>query len=92
MERGVGETGEEQQGRGEADPHGRGSRWGFSRQGLWLPALDHRRQCEAGLLGAVCSVGPVSLFFIFLAVDTSVVEKQEEVRGVAGIDNGPRAS
>lgn len=92
MERGAREKEEEQQGRGAADPQGRESRSGFSSQGLWLPALDHRGQCEAGLLGAVCPVGPVSLFFIFLAVDTSVVEKQEEVRGVAGIDNGPWAS
>lgn len=29
---------------------------------------------------------------VFLAVDMSVVEKKEEVRGVAGIDNGPWAS
>lgn len=71
---------------------GRGAIPGFSRQGLWLPAPDRRGQCEAGLLGDVCPAGPVCLFFIFLAVDTSVVEKQEEVRGVAGIDNGPRAS
>lgn len=64
----------------------------FSRQGLWLLARGCRGQCEAGLLGDVCPAGPVCLFFIFLAVDTSVVEKQEEVRGVAGIDNGPWAS
>lgn len=34
----------------------------------------------------------LGLFVCFLAVDTSVVERKEEVRGVAGIDNGPWAS
>lgn len=62
----------------------------FQASGLWLQALDHRGQCEAGLFGDVFSAGPVCLFSVFLAVDMSVVKKQEEVRGVAGIDNGPQ--
>lgn len=64
----------------------------FQASSLWLPAPDHRGQCEADLFGDVFSVGLVCLFSVFLAVDTTVVEKQEAVRGVAGIDNGPQAS
>lgn len=63
----------------------------FQASGLWLQALDHRGQCEAGLFGDVFSAGPVCLFSVFLAADMSVVKKREEVRGVAGIDNGPQA-
>lgn len=80
----------EQQGGGEADPPAcRGQKallpaalrelFGlFQASGLWLQALDHRGQCEAGLFGDVFSAGPVCLLSVFLAVDTSVVLKQEE--------------
>lgn len=37
------------------------------------------------------SAGPLCLFSLFLAVDTSGVEKKEEVRGVASIDGSPRS-
>lgn len=37
------------------------------------------------------SAGSVCLFSVFLAVDTSGVEKKEQVRGVTGIDSGPWA-
>lgn len=60
--------------------------------GLWLQALDHRGQCEAGLFGDVFSAGPICLFSVLLAVDTSVVEKKEEVRVWLALTNGPWAA
>lgn len=42
------------------------------------------------MFGDVFSAGPVCLFSVFLAVDTSGVEKKEEVRGVTDIDSGPQ--
>lgn len=35
----------------------------FQASGLWLQALNHRGQCEAGLFGDVFSTGPVCFYF-----------------------------
>lgn len=43
------------------------------------------------MFGDVFSAGPVCLFSVFLAVYMSGIEKKEEVRDVACIDNGPGA-
>lgn len=62
----------------------------FQASGLWLPALNHRGQCEAGLFGDAFSAGPVCLSFS--GSGQVCGREKEEVRGVAGIDNGPWAS
>ena len=84
-------------GGGSARCCAQGAVWAFPGQRPLAPSPgNHRGQCEAGLFGDVFAAGPVCLFsiiiifFFFLAVDTSGVEKKEEISTVAHSDSGPQ--